>query len=1126
MAESPNPFPGLRPFEFEENHLFFGRDGQTDELLSRLRQHRFLAVLGTSGSGKSSLVRAGLLPDIYGGLMAAAGSSWHVALFKPGNDPLGNLAQALSKPEALASIEDGSTTKPIVESTLRRSALGLIEVVRQEKAGGNLLIVADQFEEIFRFQQASTAIHPDDEAAAFVRLLLEGARQSNYPIYVVLTMRSDYLGDCARFAGLPEAINEGLYLIPRMTRDQRREAITGPVAVGGGEISPRLVNRLLNDVGDNPDQLPIMQHALMRMWDCWQSSGAVGPIDLPHYEQIGTFSGALSQQADEAFNELTPRGQQLAPKIFKRLTEKGGDNREVRRPATLSELVEVTGGSEAEVKGVIETFRQPGRSFLIPPADRLLQPESLIDISHESLIRGWSRLRAWVDEEAASAEVYSRLAETAQLHEEGKAGLWRDPDLQLALDWRERTQPTSTWAERYYLDFDQALTFLDQSRASRDAEIATREHDAKIRRQLRYGLFVALVVGCIVSWVFLSMALSAKEKAETAKKAAEEQYQAARSAALRVRKQNLADKSTVVEMAERLVELTPPEEAAIWLSYKGSALSQMRNHEAAIETYEAVLELEPQNAPARFSLGYHHLFTGKADKALDYTDAALKTDPRNWSAYHNRAIALAGMGRYDEAKASLGQESAMFHYSGIELEESELAPEIQAATGRTVIVVDESTIHAASLPEAANLEAFAGGDAFEQRVKEATARTHAIETYLTAVNWCWLQMKFRPEDYGALAAQGVWWEEAGFKYWAKRAFDQFQSRHSESHDARYTKLAALVSRRLQKLAGEKMPEEQLDAQTLAFDAWDYETRNRMDEARDCLDRVVKLEPGNIRYLLLRAAFSDRRARSCESNRDPAGAAKYYEAVKVDCDAILKRDPKTASAYAFRADANARLNAAKAEIEADLRKAIEYEPSDANPLFALADLIDQERPDEALRLLKQALKANVASSSLPWIHVQIAKIHQAQGRLPEAIQSIDSAIALKSNNAYWYETRAEMERKLGRPDSEINQDLAIGYRHVGETAVKRGKHSDAFSAYWSSLEALATSKTATTSPQEQRELGAALTRISALIERLGSREKAAEFWRVVNESGRLPDLKSSVTLELERLAKDPRPTPQL
>src|SRR5215831_4587671 len=126
MAERLNPFPGLRPFEFDENYLFFGRDGQTDKLLSRLRQHRFLALLGTSGSGKSSLVRAGLLPDIHGGLMVAVGSSWRVALFKPGNDPISNLAQALSKPETFALTGDGSATKPIIESTLHRSALGLI----------------------------------------------------------------------------------------------------------------------------------------------------------------------------------------------------------------------------------------------------------------------------------------------------------------------------------------------------------------------------------------------------------------------------------------------------------------------------------------------------------------------------------------------------------------------------------------------------------------------------------------------------------------------------------------------------------------------------------------------------------------------------------------------------------------------------------------------------------------------------------------------------------------------------------------------------------------------------------------------------------------------------------------
>ncbi|MDQ6623863.1 MAG: hypothetical protein M3Y86_10340, partial [Verrucomicrobiota bacterium] len=442
-----NPFPGLRPFEFDENYLFFGREGQADELLSRLRRFRFLAVVGTSGSGKSSLVRAGLLPDIFGGLMVTAGSAWRVALFKPGNDPIGNLARALSG--AFGSGEEDEATKSaIIESTLRRSALGLPEVVRQERVPGNLLIIADQFEEIFRFSARA-----EDDAAAFVKLLLEAARQTAQRICVALTMRSDYLGDCAQFGGLPEAINEGLYLIPRMTRDQRRQAITGPVAVGGGEIAPRLVNRLLNDVGDNPDQLPIMQHALMRMWDCAQASGAPVVLDLAHYEQVGTLSGALNQQAEEAFHELSPRGQEIAPRLFKRLTEKGRDNREVRRPATVRELVAVSGGNVEEVQSVIETFRAPGRSFLMPPAARAIDDDSLVDISHESLIRGWSRLRGWVDEEADSAEVYQRLSETAALHEAGKAGLWRDPDLQLALDWQARNQPTAAWAARYAENF-------------------------------------------------------------------------------------------------------------------------------------------------------------------------------------------------------------------------------------------------------------------------------------------------------------------------------------------------------------------------------------------------------------------------------------------------------------------------------------------------------------------------------------------------------------------------------------------------------------------------------------------------------------------------------------------------
>ena len=344
-------------------------------------------------------------------------------------------------------------------------------MLRQERAGGNLLIVADQFEEIFRFPQESTARHSKDEAAAFVKLLLEAAHQSDYPIYVVLTMRSDYLGDCARFGGLPEAINEGLYLVPRMTRDQQREAITGPVAVGRGEIAPRLVNRLLNDVGDNPDQLPILQHALMRTWDFWAANHSdTEPIDLRHYEAIGGMSKAMSLQANEAYDELSDeRGRFIAEKIFKALTDFGSDSRGIRRPRKLATLSEIVGtGSEEEVKAVIEVFREPSRSFLMPPAPAPLEPEKMIDISHESLMRVWERLRNWAEEEANSARSYQRLADAAAREKAGKAGLWRDPDLQLALDWQEEQAPTPAWANLYGGDFESVTAFLEKSRSERD----------------------------------------------------------------------------------------------------------------------------------------------------------------------------------------------------------------------------------------------------------------------------------------------------------------------------------------------------------------------------------------------------------------------------------------------------------------------------------------------------------------------------------------------------------------------------------------------------------------------------------------------------------------------------------
>lgn len=269
--EFPNPYPGLRPFKFEESYLFFGREGQSEDLLRRLERSHFMAVVGTSGSGKSSLVRAGLIPLLLSGFMPHASANWRVAIFRPGNNPIHNLAHALVLPEQSSEAADDDLKVGIVETMLRRSAVGLLDYASSGglASGENLLVVVDQFEKLFRFKKESAQAKSEDEAAAFVKLLIEASREKSSNVYVVITMRSDFLGDCAQFRDLPEAINDGQYLIPRLSRDQLRQAIESPAKIYGVEMSPVLVTNLLNTTGDDQDQLPVLQHSLMRTWDKW-----------------------------------------------------------------------------------------------------------------------------------------------------------------------------------------------------------------------------------------------------------------------------------------------------------------------------------------------------------------------------------------------------------------------------------------------------------------------------------------------------------------------------------------------------------------------------------------------------------------------------------------------------------------------------------------------------------------------------------------------------------------------------------------------------------------------------------------------------------------------------------------
>ncbi|MFN0051815.1 MAG: AAA family ATPase [Planctomycetales bacterium] len=483
------PYPGLRPFRRDEADIFFGRDEQVDQLLTRLEQRRFLAVVGVSGCGKSSLVRAGMLSALERGFLSAAGPRWQVAEMRPGNHPLSNLAQALLASGRLGGDwRDRPDARSFLLAALRRGPLGLVELLREspDSPPANLLLLVDQFEEIFRFHR-----HGDpNEATAFVDLLLASAEQTSLPVYVTITMRSDFLGDCSIFTGLPEAINAGEFLIPRLTRAQCRAAIVGPAAAFGATVDEALVTRILNDTGTDPDQLPLIQHALMRMWNRG-SAGAEGGqgsegrrLTVEDYESVGGLREALSNHADELYAGLDSRQQRIAEVLMRSLSERGSDQRDTRRPVPLRTVAAVAREIPESVARVVEVFRQTDCSFLTPPVGVPIEAETILDIGHESLIRQWKRMSDWVQAEADSASIYRRLTETAQLWKTGQAALWTTPDLENALSWRLREEPNAPWAQRYGGHFEESMAFLDASLAARDLrlgeEAARRERELKL----------------------------------------------------------------------------------------------------------------------------------------------------------------------------------------------------------------------------------------------------------------------------------------------------------------------------------------------------------------------------------------------------------------------------------------------------------------------------------------------------------------------------------------------------------------------------------------------------------------------------------------------------------------------
>jgi tetratricopeptide (TPR) repeat protein len=513
-------------------------------MVDRLAESHFLAVLGASGSGKSSLVHTGLLDALQLGLYVAAGPEWVIADCHPGGTAIRNLAAAL------LMADGGGTTSlatDALETFLRRGPRAIAEWANDGNLppAKNLLILVDQFEELFRYSDYAGR----EEAEAFSTLLLESVR-THRRIHIVITMRSEYLGACSLIPGLAEQINTSMYLTRRMTREECREAIEGPAGVIGFDIEPGLVTRLLNDLSAlapwetdrehsqlqrlsrQADQLPLMQHALSRLWQLAQRRPQRGRVvlTLQDYLDIGQLAGALDQHASEVTMQLSEEAKSAVRLVFRSLVSGTSLADAVRKPMRFADLRDAAGADSAAVREVVDAFRARDCNFLRPGQEVPLVDDTIVDISHESLIRQWDRLAEWFQEEARSSAVWSRLLSDQERYAAGQGELLRGLELANALAWWESERPTEGWALAHGGKFREIENYL---RAGREANERQEQQElqrlARERRGLRTraAIYASLALVGLALAVWASYSRDSAREALAAKEAADERALAA-----------------------------------------------------------------------------------------------------------------------------------------------------------------------------------------------------------------------------------------------------------------------------------------------------------------------------------------------------------------------------------------------------------------------------------------------------------------------------------------------------------------------------------------------------------------------------------------------------------------------
>jgi WD40 repeat protein/DNA-binding SARP family transcriptional activator len=496
-AELPNPYKGLRAFEEADADDFFGREGLVDEILARLAHDdqlgRLVLVVGGSGSGKSSVVRAGLLPRVRRGEVPGSGR-WFVTDMLPGASPFKELAEGLRRVavvETQGLADELAFSEGAIHGALRRLV----------PDGGQLLLVVDQFEELF-------TLASEGEQRAFLDGLTHAVSAADSRLRIVATLRADFYDRPLGFQRFGPLVRDATVTVPAMSAAELEAAVVGPAERAGAGVEPTLVAELVGAVLHEPAALPSLQYTLYELAE----RSPDRDLTLDGYRELGGVDAAIAARAEQLYRSLDDAERDTVRQIFERLVVVSAEGEPTRRRTPRSELAALAAAQS--IDNLVEAWVQARLLTLDrQPATR----EPTVEVAHEALLREWPRLRGWIDQDrgaiVAMGQVRDAAATWAELDRDPSA-LYRGARLEVTLDATESRSDTLPARER---------EFLDASRDERDrekrGETERIERQARANRRLRIqlaALAVALVVALVVGFVAVDQRQRANKEARVA----------------------------------------------------------------------------------------------------------------------------------------------------------------------------------------------------------------------------------------------------------------------------------------------------------------------------------------------------------------------------------------------------------------------------------------------------------------------------------------------------------------------------------------------------------------------------------------------------------------------------------